>query len=101
MRSAGGTLNSGNRNDSKVHLHSATSIVNDEEQQPQQQQQQQIQVAFSQQLICNPKILIIQGSEYNYAYGKLYLRLFLKNIMIMKNKSLLVMLIEAFVCLHR
>ncbi|CAF0886156.1 unnamed protein product [Adineta ricciae] len=61
VRSAGGTLNSGNRNDSKVHLHSATSIVNDEEQQ--QQQQQQIQVAFSQQLICNPKILIIQ--EYN------------------------------------
>ncbi|UJR28382.1 hypothetical protein I4U23_009623 [Adineta vaga] len=68
VRSAGGTLNSGNRNDSKVQLYSSTSISNDDEQQQQQQHQQQqpqqqIQVAFSQQLICNPKMLIIQ--EYN------------------------------------
>ncbi len=47
-------MNSGNRNDSKVQLYSSTSIANDDEQQP-------IQVAFSQQLICNPKVLIIQG----------------------------------------
>ena len=57
MRSAGGTISSGHRNDSKLQLHSTTSMPNDDE-----QQQQQIQIAFSQQLICNPKVLLIQGS---------------------------------------
>ena len=52
VRSAGGIMNSGSRNDSKMQLYGTTS--NDDE-------QQQIQVAFSQQLICNPKVLIIQG----------------------------------------
>ncbi|CAF3489155.1 unnamed protein product [Adineta steineri] len=60
VRSAGGTLHSGNRNDSKMQLYSSTTMSiatpNDDE-------QQQIPVAFSQQLICNPKILLIQ--EYN------------------------------------
>jgi len=56
VRSAGGTINSGSRNDSKIQLHGSTSISNDDE-----QQQQLIQPTFSQQLICNPKILLIQG----------------------------------------
>ena len=47
-------MNSGSRNDSKMQLYGSTS--NDDE-------QQQIQVAFSQQLICNPKVLIIQGRK--------------------------------------
>jgi hypothetical protein len=36
-----------------------TSVANDDE-------QQQIQVAFSQQLICNPKILLIQGRRFRF-----------------------------------
>ncbi len=52
-RSDGGVMNSGSRNDSKQQLYS--SISNDDE--------QQIQVAFSQQLICNPKVIIIEGRE--------------------------------------
>jgi hypothetical protein len=46
-------MNSGSRNDSKQQLYS--SISNDDE--------QQIQVALSQQLICNPKVIIIEGRE--------------------------------------
>jgi hypothetical protein len=57
VRSAGGTINSGNRTDSKLQLHGTISIPNDDE------QQQQIQIAFSQQLICNPKVLLIQGRK--------------------------------------
>jgi len=52
-RSEGGAMNSGSRNDSKQQLYS--SISNDDE--------QHIQVAFSQQLICNPKVIIIEGRE--------------------------------------
>ena len=43
---------------------SATAISNDDEQrqyQQQQQQQQQIHAVFTQQLICNPKLMLIQG----------------------------------------
>ena len=49
-------MNSGNRNDSKLQLHGSTTMSNDDE-------QQQIQIAFSQQLICNPKVLLIQGRK--------------------------------------
>ncbi|CAF4322149.1 unnamed protein product, partial [Rotaria socialis] len=52
VRSAGGTATN-NRNDSKLQLYGITTLSNDEE-------QQQIQPAFSQQLICNPKVLLIQ-----------------------------------------
>ena len=57
VRSAGGILNNHSRNDSKLQLQitSATSIEDD------QQYQQQIPIGFSQQLICNPKTLAIQG----------------------------------------
>jgi hypothetical protein len=60
VRSAGGAMNSGSRNDSKLQLNNVITTVNDDEQQ-QQQQQQLIQVALNQQLIFNPKILLIQG----------------------------------------
>lgn len=53
VRSAGGTVNSGSRNDSKIQLQTMMSISNDDE--------QQLQIALSQQLICNPKILLFQG----------------------------------------
>ena len=46
--------NDNHRNDSKLQLYSST---NDDE------QRASIQVAFSQQLICNPKVLLIQGSR--------------------------------------
>lgn len=29
-------------------------------------EQQQIPIAFSQQMICNPKVLIIQGRDYHF-----------------------------------
>ncbi|CAF2395272.1 unnamed protein product [Rotaria sp. Silwood2] len=59
VRSAGGgTFSSNNRNDSKLTLQGSTTISNDDE-------QQQIQAAYSQQLICNPKVLIIQDFNEN------------------------------------
>lgn len=48
-------MNSGSRNDSKIQLQTMISISNDDE--------QQLQVALSQQLICNPKILLFQGKS--------------------------------------
>jgi hypothetical protein len=57
VRSAGGPINSGNRNDSKLQLHGSTILTNDDD------QQQHIPIAFSQQLVCNPKVLLIQGKE--------------------------------------
>ena len=59
VRSAGGILNNLSRNDSKLQLQiAATSPIEGD-----QQYQQQIPIGFSQQLICNPKTLAIQGRE--------------------------------------
>lgn len=55
VRSAGGTIASNSRTDSKLQLYGAGTISNDDE--------QLIQPVFSQQLICNPKALIIAGKN--------------------------------------
>lgn len=56
VRSAGGSIHSQGRNESKLQLQAMISVVSDDE-----QQQQIMPIAFSQQLICNPKILLFQG----------------------------------------
>ena len=62
VRSAGGILNNQSRNDSKLQLQIAsTSSMEDE-----LQYQQQFPIGFSQQLICNPKTLAIQGREMQW-----------------------------------
>ncbi|CAF0815287.1 unnamed protein product [Rotaria sp. Silwood1] len=80
VRSAGGGTFSGNtRNDSKLQLHGSPIILNDDE------QQQQLQVVYSQQLICNPKVLLIQDFNENekqliISYSDRTIRIFISMI---------------------
>ncbi|CAF0845502.1 unnamed protein product [Rotaria sordida] len=80
VRSAGGGININSRNDSKLQLHGSTTISNDDE------QQQQIQAIYSQQLICNPKVLLIQDFNENekqliIGYCDRTIRIFISMIM--------------------
>ncbi|CAF0778331.1 unnamed protein product [Rotaria sordida] len=80
VRSAGGSININSRNDSKLQLHGSTTISNDDE------QQQQIQAIYSQQLICNPKVLLIQDFNENekqliIGYCDRTIRIFISMIM--------------------
>ena len=50
-----------------------------------QQQQQQIPIAFSQQVICNPKVLLIQGKDHHSILRLLSLIHSMQNTMTMKN----------------